>query len=65
MHIWTFRDAAGVERQGTFVRATNILGTDVAYHILELETERLFIVSGQRLQEATLTYKTPEVGIDV
>jgi hypothetical protein len=55
--VWEFKDSAGVARRGYFSGFSDFGGTDVPYYFRDVETDRLYVVSGQRLKEAKVIHE--------
>jgi hypothetical protein len=67
MTVWTYKDSAGVERRGRFIKSSDLGGSDVTYIFHRLDESgrplefpgggrRVDCVSGQRLKEANPAY---------
>ncbi len=54
---WKYEDAAGVEREGTFEKFTDLGGTDVTY-FFRRDDGKLDLVSGSRLKRAERIWPT-------
>jgi hypothetical protein len=48
---WTYKDATGVQREGTFEKYTDHGGSDITY-FFRRDDNTLDLVSGSRLKEA-------------